>query len=66
MPVRGLQAADFVLWLLGLPLLCAGLFAESDRLLAAGATLLLLATLGNAANGLVALRRAGSRTAPPA
>lgn len=65
LPALGLQRAGFLLWLSGLPLLCAGLFAESDRLVGAGALLLLLATLGNAVNGMLALRRAHTRTPPP-
>jgi hypothetical protein len=65
MPIRGLQAAGFLSWTLGLPLLAWGLYAEAERFVSAGAALLLLATLGGLANGATVLRRSRRRAAPP-
>ena len=65
MPIRGLQAAGFLAWTLGLPLLAWGLYAEAERFVSAGAALLLLATLGGLANGATVLRRSRRRAAPP-
>lgn len=65
MPIRELQAAGFLAWTLGLPVLAYGLYSEAERWISAGAALLLLATLGGLANGIVVLRRSRRRAAPP-
>jgi hypothetical protein len=61
-PLRGLQAAGFAAWALGLPLLGYGACAERERWVAVGAGLLLAATLGASLNAAVVLRRARIRT----
>jgi hypothetical protein len=65
MPVRSLQAAGFVAWTLGLPALAYGLYADASGWTSAGATALLFATLGSAANGCIVLRRSRRRAPPP-
>lgn len=57
-PSRSLQAIGFASWTLGLPLVCWGLYAEAERLVSAGAALLLFTTLGSLWNGIGVLRRA--------
>jgi hypothetical protein len=52
-----LAATVFLLWLGGLPLLIGGLARQQGRLVAAGAVLLLLATLANMWHGLVLFAR---------
>jgi hypothetical protein len=61
-PVRSLQALGFLLWTLGVPLLAGGLALDRPHLTTAGATLLVLAVVGNAINAGAVLGRARRRT----
>ncbi len=56
---RRLQAAVFGLWLVGLPLLTAGLFATRDRWIAGGGWALLAAVALGALNARTVLKSAG-------
>jgi hypothetical protein len=64
-PARGVQAAGFASWTLGLPLLAWGLHGDHAVPVSAGAALLLLTTLGALANGALVLRRSRKRSPPP-
>lgn len=55
--------ATFLLWMVGVPLLCAGFVVREAPLVAAGAGLLLAATLVNAWHGCAILARAHARVA---
>ncbi|HWP99244.1 MAG TPA: hypothetical protein VNK92_02115, partial [Vicinamibacterales bacterium] len=63
MPRRALQRLAFPLWLVGIPILAGGLFADFVPLVAAGAWLLLAAAMLHAANVAVTIRHAYRR--PP-
>jgi len=64
-PSRPIEAARFGLWTIGVPLLAWGAFHESERATSAAGALLLVATLANAANLVVMLRRSAQRFPPP-
>jgi len=53
----------FLLWMFGVPLLCAGFMMREAPLVAVGAALLLAATLVNAWHGCAILARAHGRSA---
>jgi hypothetical protein len=61
-PPRPLQAAAFVLWLVGVPALAVGLWRESVGLIGGGAAALLAAVLASAVTAAVMLRRLWGRT----
>ncbi len=65
MPVRSLQAAGFLSWTLGLPVLGYGTYADAPGWTSAGAAMLLFTTVAAAANGAVVLRRSRRRGPPP-
>ena len=58
MPDRRLQAATFVLWTLGVPVLAAGFFLDETRVVSAGGWILLGAVAAGAAGQLAVLRSA--------
>ena len=57
-PVRALQAANFLLWTAGVPLLAAGLGLERPPLVSAGGSALFAAVLLGGAGNLILFRRA--------
>jgi hypothetical protein len=61
LPSPGLARAIFFAWLLGVPLLAAGLPLGMSYWIATGSVLLLSGVVLNAAQGVVILRRAGSK-----
>jgi hypothetical protein len=61
LPSPGLARAIFFAWLLGVPLLTAGLPLGMSYLIATASVLLLSGVVLNAAQGVVMLRRAGSK-----
>ncbi|MDP6371060.1 MAG: hypothetical protein QF463_14570 [Vicinamibacterales bacterium] len=62
MPSRGAQRGAFLGWLVGVPGLAGGFYAESIPLIAASATALLVGVMLSAANGFVVARHAFRRT----
>jgi hypothetical protein len=60
-PIRRVQAAGFLAWTVGLPLLGYGLYSDSALWVRAGAGLLLFTALASLANGAVVLRRSAAR-----
>ncbi len=66
MPSRPLQAATFLLWAAGVPLLAAGLAADRAEWIAAGGWALLAAAIVEAAGSLRVLRHLRGSYDPPA
>jgi hypothetical protein len=65
-PVRALQAAGFLLWTAGVPLLAAGLSLERPALVRSGAGALLAGVAASAANGVMVVRKLWGRPPRPA